>query len=85
MSQPLRAAAYQLRKPSTTADPASLWESLSQGLDPTDSGPSDSGTNATGITQFGDCPTWAGNRAGASALWTTPRSPRELHGRGAPG
>jgi hypothetical protein len=25
-------------KPSAAADPASLWESLSQGLDPTDSG-----------------------------------------------
>ena len=41
------------RKPSTTADPASLWESLSQGLDPTDSGPPDSGTNATGTSSAG--------------------------------
>ena len=41
------------RKPSTTADPASLWESLSQGLDPTDSGPPDSAASATGTSAAG--------------------------------
>jgi uncharacterized membrane protein (TIGR02234 family) len=41
------------RKPAAAADPASLWESLSQGLDPTDSGPPDSGTSATGTSAAG--------------------------------
>jgi uncharacterized membrane protein (TIGR02234 family) len=41
------------RKPATAADPASLWESLSQGLDPTDSGSPDSGTTATGTSAAG--------------------------------
>jgi len=41
------------RKPPAAADPASLWESLSQGLDPTDSGSADSGTTATGTSAAG--------------------------------
>ena len=34
-------------KPSAAADPASLWESLSQGLDPTDSGSPAAGPGST--------------------------------------
>ena len=50
------------RKPPAATDPASLWESLSQGLDPTDltdpSWPRHPGRRFRGrITQFGDCPT----------------------------
>ena len=50
------------RKPPAATDPASLWESLSQGLDPTDlTEPADPGTAGHRfrgrITQFGDCPT----------------------------
>ena len=36
------------RKPSAAADPASLWESLSQGLDPTDSGSPAAGSGGHG-------------------------------------
>jgi uncharacterized membrane protein (TIGR02234 family) len=65
------------RKPATAADPASLWESLSQGLDPTDSGPPDSGTSATGTSA-------AGPGTASAGSGTTPGG----HGtgrRGAPG
>ena len=41
------------RNPATAGDPASLWESLSQGLDPTDSGPPDSAASATGSSAAG--------------------------------
>jgi uncharacterized membrane protein (TIGR02234 family) len=41
------------RKPPAAADPASLWESLSQGLDPTDSGSADSGSPDSGTTATG--------------------------------
>jgi hypothetical protein len=34
------------REPAAAADPASLWESLSQGLDPTDSGSPGAGPGA---------------------------------------
>ena len=37
------------REPSPAADPASLWESLSQGLDPTDSGPAAGSGSAPGV------------------------------------
>jgi len=54
------------RKPPAAGDPASLWESLSQGLDPTDSGSPDSGTTAPGTsaTGPGTAPAGSGTASG---------------------
>ena len=65
------------RNPATAGDPASLWESLSQGLDPTDSGPPDSAASAAG-------PSAAGPGTASAGSGTTPGG----HGtgrHGAPG
>ena len=64
------------REPSPAADPASLWESLSQGLDPTDSGP------AAGIRQRTRvCPgTASGGPAAAPGGPATRRAARDRSG-----
>ena len=60
------------RKPPAVTDPASLWESLSQGLDPTDSdGPADSadpGTPAAGSAarSSGTAPPGSGAASGSN-------------------